>query len=96
MICHTVTVLTRMETNGPTLVLMSDMEGPFVMRQVLRFKTINHRSNRIICLEKTLTCLSLLRTGGSSNDCQLLVERFSSISYNNYVWIAPYIYFDYL
>ena len=53
VICHTVTVLTRMETNGPTLVLMSDMEGPFVMTQVVRFRTIIRRSARIMCLEKT-------------------------------------------
>ena len=55
MICHTVTVLTRMETNGPTLVLMSDMEGPFVMIQVLGFKTIIHRCVRVKCLEKSAT-----------------------------------------
>lgn len=40
VICHIVTVLTRMETNGPTLVLTSDTEGPFVMRKVLRFNAV--------------------------------------------------------
>lgn len=34
VICHTVTVLTRMAMNDQTLVLMSDMEGPCVTIQV--------------------------------------------------------------